>query len=341
MISFASDYMEGAHPSILRRLSEINTSQQPGYGTDGICESAKAKIRLACNAPKADIFFISGGTQTNQLAIDTLLGPCEAVLAAKTGHISLHEAGAIEYTGHKVLELDPTDGKISAAQIEACMEAFRADENNIKMVQPGMVYISHPTEYGTLYSLAELEALSETCRRYGLPLYLDGARLGYALGCPASDVTLPDLARLCDLFYIGGTKVGALMGEALVFPQGNAPKRFRSMVKLHGALLAKGWILGVQFDELFTDGLYEKLGRHAIEMAELVQQIFREKGYLLYPPSPTNQQFIVLSDEQYKQLEKLVTFGYWEPYDASHSVVRFATSWATRREDVEYLREIL
>ena len=253
MLSFNSDYLEGAHPKILERLVQTNMLKTPGYGTDDICESAREKIRAACEAPDAEIHFLSGGTQTNAIVIAALLKSYEGVISAKSGHINVHETGAIEHTGHKVLELPSHDGKISAYELSDSLKTFYEDENHSHMVFPGMVYISHPTEYGTLYTREELTAISEVCHKYKIPLYLDGARLGYGLMSSSTDVTLPLLAKLCDTFYIGGTKVGALCGEAVVFPRHNAPAHFMTIVKQHGALLAKGRLLGIQFDTLFRD----------------------------------------------------------------------------------------
>ena len=257
MLFFENDYGEGAHSAILKRLSETNFEKLSGYGSDTYTQSAKEKIRNACAAPDADVFFLMGGTQTNAIVISTLLKRYEGVVCAQTGHINSHEAGAIEYTGHKVLALPQHNGKIAADELRQYLTGFYADENHEHMVFPGMVYISHPTEYGTLYTKSELEALSAICRDYEIPLYMDGARLGYGLVCPDTDVTLPDIARLTDVFYIGGTKVGALCGEAVVFPK-KAPAHFMTMIKQQGALLAKGRLLGIQFDTLFTDELYKK-----------------------------------------------------------------------------------
>lgn len=341
MLYFESDYMEGAHEKIMQRLTETNYEQVSGYGNDHFCESAKEKIKAACECPDADVYFLVGGTQTNQLVIDTMLAPYEGVVAATTGHVSLHEAGAIEYTGHKVLEIPGHDGKIRAEDLEAFIRNFWQDGNHEHMTFPGMVYISHPTEYGTLYTSAELENISEICHAHNIPLYLDGARLGYGLMSYQTDVTLPQIARCCDAFYIGGTKVGALCGEAIVFTHHNAPKYFITRMKQHGALLAKGRLQGIQFDTLFTDDLYFKISRHAIDMAELLKKGFQEKGYSFYLDSPTNQQFIVLKDEDMMRLEKHVKFSFWEKPDEDHTVVRFATSWATKKEDIEELMKLL
>lgn len=341
MLSFESDYTEGAHEKILKRLLETNLEQLSGYGCDKYCESAKEKIRAACKCPNADIHFLVGGTQTNQLVIDAMIAPYEGVIAAETGHVSTHEAGAIEYTGHKVLTLPQHDGKIHADELETFLRDFYEDANHEHMVFPGMVYISHPTEYGTLYSSSELENISAICEAHQIPLYLDGARLGYGLMSLHTDVTLPLIAECCDAFYIGGTKVGALCGEAVVFTHHSTPKHFLTRMKQHGALLAKGRLLGIQFDALFTDDLYFRISRHAIDMAELLKTGLREKGYSFYLDSPTNQQFIILEDEDIDRLKKHVSFGFWEKLDRDHTVVRLATSWATTEEQIAQLMELL
>ncbi|MBQ9030070.1 MAG: aminotransferase class V-fold PLP-dependent enzyme [Parasporobacterium sp.] len=341
MISFESDYIAGAHPKVLERLCETNLEALPGYGTDHYCEQAKEKIRKALDCPEAQVEFLVGGTQTNAVVISSMLKDYEGVVAAVTGHVSVHEAGAIEYTGHKVLGLPQKDGKISAAELNSYLETFYSDDNYEHMVFPGMVYISYPTEYGTLYSRQELEEIAAVCRKYQIPLYLDGARLGYGLMSPAADLTLPDIARICDVFYIGGTKVGALCGEAVVFTKGNMPAHFITSVKKRGALLAKGRLTGVQFDALFTDGLYFEIGAHAIRMAEQLKRIFREKGYRFYLESPTNQQFLILKDTELERLQEQVAVSWWEKPDEDHTVVRFATSWSTTEEDIQKLEEIL
>lgn len=341
MLSFESDYTEGAHEAILKRLAETNREQTPGYGADPYCEAAKEKIAGACRCPQADIYFLTGGTQTNQTVIDSLLKNYEGVIAAQTGHVNVHEAGAIEFTGHKVLALPQKNGKIEPETLRAYMEAFYKDPSHDHMVFPGMVYISHPTEFGTLYTKAELTALSEICGEYGLPLFLDGARLGYGLMSLDTDVTLEDIARLCDVFYIGGTKVGPLFGEAVVFTKKNAPRQFVTLIKQHGALLAKGRLLGLQFDTLFTDGLYFEISRHAIQMAERLKKGLREKGCKFLIDSPTNQQFVVLDQDTIRRLEEQVAFSIWEPVDENHMAVRFATSWATTPEMVDALLELL
>lgn len=340
-LSFASDYMEGAHPAILERLIATNTMQTAGYGNDQFSESAKDKIRMACQAPEADVAFLVGGTQANAVVIDALLRPYQGVLAAQSGHINVHEAGAIEYGGHKVFALPHQEGKISAKAIAASAEGYLNDVNRAHMVAPGMVYLSQPTEYGTLYLLSELEQISAVCRRYQIFLYVDGARLAYALACPENDVTLPDLARLCDAFYIGGTKCGALFGEAVVIPKHQLIPHFFTIIKQHGALLAKGRIAGIQFDTLFSDHLYEKIGRNAVERADEIRAGLVQKGYPLAVHSPTNQIFVILKKEQAGSLAEQVELGFWENQDASHVIMRIATSWATPKEDVAALMKIL
>ena len=336
-LSFASDYLEGAHPEILKRLAETNLVQSAGYGMDEFSASAKDKIRAACRAPEADVFFLVGGTQANATVIDACLRSYQGVIAAESGHISVHEAGAIEHSGHKVLALEHTNGKLPAGVLSGFLERYRKDETRDHMVMPGMVYLSQPTEYGTLYSHGELEEISRICRENGLSLYVDGARLAYALACPENDVTLPDLAALCDVFYIGGTKCGALFGEAVVIPKHDFIPHFFTMVKQHGALLAKGRIAGIQFDTLFTGGLYESLGRNAINAADTIREALSAKGYQQTFPSPTNQIFVVLERQQAEALEEKAELGFWENIDESHVVMRIATSWATRPEQVEQL----
>lgn len=341
MLSFANDYSEGAHEKILQKLIDTNMESLPGYGSDRYCDLAKEKIREVCRCEDADIHFLTGGTQTNQIVIDSMLAKYEGVIAATTGHVNVHEAGAIEYTGHKVLELPHTDGKLAAAEIGHYMESFYGDVNHEHMVFPGMVYITHPTEYGTLYTKRELSDISAVCTKYHVPLYLDGARLGYGLAGEDTDVMLPDIAEYCDVFYIGGTKVGALCGEAVVFTKRNTPAHFMTLIKQHGALLAKGRLLGIQFDTLFTDNLYLENGRNAIRMAGLLRNAFEEKGYTFYLKTPTNQIFIVLENARMRELQDKVIFDFWEKYDENHTVVRFATSWATSEEDVKKLISLL
>ena len=334
---FMSDYMEGAHPAILQRLAETNMVQAAGYGLDAFSERARAKIRAACAAPGAEIHFLTGGTQTNMTVISAMLRPYQGVVAAETGHIALHEAGAIERGGHKVLALPAADGKLTVDAVAACLSAYADDENRDHMVMPGMVYVTHPTEYGTLYTQEELTAISDVCRAHGVPLFLDGARLAYALSCRANDVTLEDIARLTDAFYIGGTKCGALIGEAVVFPTPGTVPHFFSIVKQCGALLAKGRVLGIQFDTLFTDGLYERCGAHAIAAADRIRAALREHGYRFAWETPTNQIFLALTPAERERLEQHVQIDFWEKISDETTVMRIATSWATRAEDVDRL----
>lgn len=336
MLHFDCDYMEGAHPEVMRRLMETNLEQTPGYGNDRYTGNAKKLILEACglDGETGKVFLLVGGTQTNATVIDGLLARHEGVLAADTAHINVHEAGAIESTGHKVLALPSYDGKVKAADIEKYIKDFYADESHMHMVTPGMLYISHPTELGTLYSFSELEAISRVCRKAGIPLYLDGARLGYGLAADGTDVTLKDVARLCDVFYIGGTKIGTLFGEAVVVTRPDLLRDFTPLVKQHGALLAKGRLLGVQFETLFTDGLYMEISRHAVNMAMKLKKAFTDNGYRLFIDSPTNQQFVYLPNEEIDRLRKIASFELWGPRKDKETPVRFVTNWATREEDV-------
>ena len=341
MIYFNSDYLEGAHPALMAKLNETNMVQTVGYGEDEYCAAAREKIKAVCQAPEADVHFLVGGTQTNTVVISALLAGHEGVIAADTGHIAVHEAGAIEATGHKVLTVPECDGKLRAADVEAYLETFYADASYTHMVFPGMVFIAHPSELGTLYSLAELEELSTLCRRHQIPLYLDGARLAYGLAAPDTDVSLTDIARLTDAFYIDGTKCGALCGEAVVFPRGGMPRHFLTHAKQHGALLAKGRLLGVQFDTLFTDRLYDELGRHAIAMAGELRHILREAGCTFFRESPTNQQFVVLDNAQVEALAERVRFSTWEKLGDGRTVIRLVTSWSTTPDDLAALKAAL
>ncbi len=336
MLHFDCDYMEGAHPEVMRRLMETNLEQTPGYGNDRYTGNAKKLILEACglDGETGKVFLLVGGTQTNATVIDGLLARHEGVLSADTAHINVHEAGAIESTGHKVLALPSYDGKVKAADIEKYIKDFYADESHMHMVTPGMLYISHPTELGTLYSFSELEAISRVCRKAGIPLYLDGARLGYGLAADGTDVTLKDVARLCDVFYIGGTKIGTLFGEAVVVTRPDLLRNFTPLVKQHGALLAKGRLLGVQFETLFTDGLYMEISRHAVNMAMKLKKAFTDNGYRLFIDSPTNQQFVYLPNEEIDRLRKIASFELWGPRKDKETPVRFVTNWATREEDV-------
>ena len=366
---FASDYMEGAHPLILQRLMETNLLHTVGYGTDEFSESARAKVRKACNAPDADVYFLVGGTQTNATVIGSILRPYQGVIAAETGHVSTHEAGAIEAGGHKVITLPHKNGKLDADTIERCIQGYWDDANHEHMVMPGLVYISQPTEFGTLYSLEELTKISEICHRCNVPLYVDGARLAYALACPKNDVTLPDLARLCDAFYIGGTKCGALFGEAVVLPRHDFIPHFFTLIKQNGALLAKGRIAGIQFETLFTEVsagsgkvsaegvsaavssgetssdetclLYEMVGQNAIAAADRIRAALVQKGYEISFECPTNQLFITVDDTQKERLEALLELSFWEKRPDGRTVLRICTSWATDQRDVDRLIEIL
>ena len=327
MIRFESDYLEGALPQIMYRLMSTNFEQTAGYGCDPYCESARELIKKECAAPDADIHFLVGGTQTNMTVIAAALRPHQGVLAAETAHIEAHETGAIEATGHKVITLDSTDGKINAKQVEDYVLRHRADESFEHIVQPAMVYISQPTETGTVYTLPELEELSAVCRRLGILLYVDGARLACALACEGTP-KLPDLARLCDVFYIGGTKHGTLFGEAVVILNDALKKDFRYIIKQHGGMLSKGRLLGLQFDELFSDGSYYEVGRNEVRLAQKIADAFKKKGIELYYDSPTNQIFPVLSDEQIMKLSETYSFSV-QGKTPGGTVTRFCTSWAT------------
>ena len=340
-LNLACDYMQGAHPAILRRMLENNLVKSGVYGEDAFSESAREKIREACRAPEADVWFLVGGTQTNATVLDALLRPYEGVISADTGHICIHEVGAIEHGGHKVLALPGKNGKITAEQVQGCVDAFRNDANHDHVVMPGAVYLSEPTELGTLYSLRELEDISRVCHENGLRLYVDGARLAYSLACPENDVTLPDLARLCDVFYIGGTKCGTLLGEAVVFPKHDFIPHFFSITKQHGAVLAKGFVAGLQFDTLFTDHLYFEIGRTAIDAANRIRKALREKGYTLPVDAPTNQIFVLLDQEKLEELSSKVEMSFWDKPDAEHTTMRFVTSWATTDADVDGLIALL
>ncbi len=339
MIYFNSDYLEGAHPSIMKRLMDTNMAQSVGYSEDEYCAAAREKIKAACEAPDADVHFLVGGTQTNTTVIASILRPYQGVIAPTTGHINCHETGAIESTGHKVLALPTDNGKITAQQIEEYYLWHHTSPDFEHIVMPGMVYISYPTEGGTIYSKAELTAIYETCQRCGLPLYIDGARMGYGLMSDECDLTLPELARLCDVFYIGGTKVGALFGEAVVVMNPALKKDFRFFMKQRGGMLAKGRLLGIQFDTLFTDDLYLKISRHAIDMAHQIREIFVSAGYPLLFDSPTNQQYPIMPDSELAEIGKNFGYEYWERVDETHSGVRFCASWATTQENVDALRE--
>ena len=341
MVYFQSDYIMGAHPEILRRLTETNFEALAGYGFDKYCDSAKEKIKAACQCPDGDVWLIAGGTQTNAIVISSMLERYEGVIATVTGHIGFHEAGSIEYTGHKVFLLPHHDGKLDAGELDSFINDFYADDNHEHMVFPGMVYVSHPTEYGTLYTKDELTKISAICRKNNIPLFLDGARLGYGLMSNRTDLSLPEIASLCDVFYIGGTKVGALCGEAVVFTKNNTPKHFMTSIKQHGGLLAKGRLLGEQFATLFTDNLYFEISKNAIDKAEALKKLLVERGYKFHLDSPTNQQFIIIENGKLEELRQNVAVGFWEKYDEEHTVVRLATSWATTDSDIEELAKYL
>lgn len=335
MIRLACDYQEGCHPKILERMVQTNLESTPGYGTDAYCESAKAKIKAACQAPNSEVFLLIGGTQTNATVIRSILRPCEGVIAVTSGHINGHEAGAIELGGHKVLTIEPHDGKMVASQLDQYIVDTLTAPSWDHGVIPAMVYISQATETGSVYSHAELEAISKVCHKHGMPLFIDGARLGYALASEGADMTLADIARLADVFYIGGTKVGALLGEAVVFTNTKLAKNFFTIMKQGGAVLAKGRLLGLQFDTLFTDNLYFEISRHAINMAMKLKTALKAKGYRFYSESPSNQQFVILENNQLAQLEQHVQVSHWCKVDEKHTAVRFCTSWATTEENID------
>ena len=335
MIRFECDYNTGAHPKILEALVNSNGEACPGYGVDEHCEHARAMLRDLCRAPEAGVHFLVGGTQTNTTVIAAALRPHQGVLAPNTGHINIHETGAIEATGHKVLALPNTDGKISARQIDGYCKTHYDDPSWEHMVQPGMVYISHPTELGTVYTLAELEAIREVCLRWKLPLFVDGARL--AAGLAASDITLPDLARLCDVFYLGGTKAGLLFGEAVVITNPALGREFRCLIKQRGGMLAKGRLLGVQFEAFLTDNLFLEIGKREVEQAMRIRKVLLDKGIPLLMDSPTNQQFPILPDRVVEELGKKYSYEFWTKVDADRSAIRFCTTWSTRDEDLDAL----
>ena len=337
MILFYSDYLEGAHPRILERLAQTNLMQTPGYGEDPICNEAKELIRNACSAPGADVHFLVGGTQTNATVISSILRPYQGVICASSGHINVHETGAIEHTGHKVLPLPAKDGKISAGQIREAMQQHYNDSSAEHMVQPGMVYISFPTELGTIYSKKELQDIREACSDWEIPLFIDGARLGYGLEASDCNLLLRDIAALADVFYIGGTKQGALFGEAVVICNDALKADFRYNIKQNGGMLAKGRLLGIQFKALFEDDLYFRLSRKADRQAERIAEAFRSKGYGFLVESHTNQVFPILPSEAERELSENFGFELWQKVDSSHNGVRFCTSWATTDEAVDEL----
>lgn len=341
MIYFNCDYMAGAHPEVLRALCATNSVKTVGYGADPFTEEAKKIILKSCGLDDGAVFFLEGGTQTNKIVIDRLLSRNDGVVCCDSGHINVHESGAIEADGHKVLPIPGKDGKLDAESLHKFVSDFYRDETNEHMVRPAMVYVSHPTEFGTLYSLQELRDLSETCRNLNIPLYIDGARLAYGLASDETDVSLHDIASLADVFYIGGTKCGALFGEAVISRRPELLPRFISLMKLHGALLAKGRLLAVQFITLFNDGLYFRIGEQADRFARQIKNGFIEKGYKVFIDSPTNQQFFILPNKIIDRLSETVGFELWGPKGENESIVRFVTDWTTTEEDVKYLLELI
>lgn len=341
MIQFQCDYNEGAHPRILERLIQTNLEQTVGYGEDHYCESARNIIKEVCGRADADVHFLVGGTQANATVISSVLRPYQGVVCAHTGHINVHETGAIEHGGHKVLAIPSKNGKIAADDLLKCIQDHYSEDGPEHTVQPGMVYISFSTETGTIYSLSEIRAIRHVCTEYGLPLFIDGARLGYGLASEGCDVTLKDIADLADVFYIGGTKQGALFGEAVVITDEGLKKDFRYFIKQNGGMLAKGRLLGIQFQALFEDGLYFQLSEHAVSLALKIRDAFKAKGYPFIAESPSNQQFPILPDEVLEKLGKDFLFSVWQKVDESHTAVRFCTSWATRPEAVDKLLDAI
>lgn len=338
MIRFECDYAEGALPYILQLLSDTNYEQTPGYSRDTYCERARRLIREECCAPNADVHFLVGGTQANKTVIQSILKSHQGALCASTGHINTHESGTIEAGGHKVLTIPSDDGKISAKQVKAYIAGHYSDATMEHTVQPGVVYISNPTENGTMYTKSELEAIRSVCDEYDIPLFLDGARMGYGLAAPGNDLTLADYARICNVFYIGATKVGALFGEAVVINDERLKKDFRYHIKQNGGLLAKGRLLGIQFIGLFDENkLYHKVSKHAVDMAMKMKKAFEEAGFAFRYDSPTNQQFPILPNEIMEKLAEKYAFSFWEKTDENHTCVRFCTSWATKEENVDRL----
>ena len=341
MLHFDTDYMRGAHPAVMERLVETNLLQTPGYGADEYTAHARELILKACGLEDGKVLFLAGGTQTNATVIDSVLARQEGVLAVETSHINVHEAGAVEATGHKVLTLPSHQGKMHAEDLQKWLDDFFRDDTYEHMVAPGMVYITHPTEMGTLYTLSELEAISEVCRKAHLALYLDGARLSYGLAAPGADVTLKDIAQLCDVFYIGGTKAGALFGEAVVVSNPALFDHALTLIKRHGALMAKGRLISLQFERLFTDNLYVEIAGSAVARAMQLKEAFVRAGFELYMDSPTNQQFFLLPNEVIDRLQTAATFELWGPRGETKSAVRFVTDWATSEADVNALVDLL
>ena len=341
MLSFECDYNNGAHPKVLENLIRYNEERPTPYGFDAFSERAKDRIREACGMPDAQIFFLTGGTQANATTIDSMLYQYEGVICVETGHINVHEAGAVEFTEHKIITLPGDQGKMDAKVLDKYLDDFMHDGNNAHAVYPGLVYITFPTELGTLYTAHELDEIYKVCQHYEIPLYIDGARLGYGLMADGNDITLPYLARHCDVFYIGGTKIGALCGEAVVFTNRQAHKHFFSIQKQHGAVIAKGALIGLQFEALFTDNLYFDLARHAIDMAMRMKQLFKEKGFEFWLDSPTNQQFVILPDALVERLSKQMEFTHWGQASGHRTICRFVTSWATTDEELKELEKII
>ena len=337
MYQFQCDYNEGAHQRILDRLVETNFEQTVGYGEDHYCVQARETIKAVTGRADADVHFLVGGTQANATVISSILRPHQGVLCADTGHINVHETGAIEHSGHKVLALHHTNGLLDAETIRVAMEEHLAEDGPEHTVQPGMVYISFSSEVGTVYSLSQLKEISKVCREYDLPLFIDGARMGYGLASEGCDVTIKDIAQLADVFYIGGTKQGALFGEAVVIVNDKFKKDFRYFIKQNGGMLAKGRLLGLQFQTLFEDGLYFETSSHAVNLALKIRDAFKDKGYAFLVDSPSNQQFPILPNDVMDRLSKDFKFSIWKKIDADHTAVRFCTSWATRDEAVEAL----
>ena len=347
MISFECDYNNGAHPRVLENLVKYNDAKPTPYGFDEFSERAKDRIREAIGMPDAQIFFLTGGTQTNATTIDSMLYQYEGVICVGSGHINVHEAGAVEFTEHKIITIPDTLGKMEARVLDKYLDDYMHDGNKDHAVHPGLVYITFPTELGTLYSARELDDIYQVCRRYDIPLYIDGARLGYGLMADDNDVTLPYLARHCDVFYIGGTKIGALCGEAVVFTNRQAHKHFFSIQKQHGAVIAKGALIGLQFEALFTPvddngtPLYFQLSRHAIDMAMQMKHIFQKKGYEFWLDSPTNQQFVILPDAKVEELAAKMDFTHWGQAEGHRTICRFVTSWATTPDEINELERLL
>ena len=341
MIYFHNDYSEGCHQKVLEKLIATNLEQTPGYGEDFYCEQAAKKIKALCGNDNLAVHFLVGGTQTNLTVIAAALRPHQAALGPESAHINVHETGAVEATGHKVLSVPSADGKITAQQVKTVVQTHRASGSFEHEAQPKLVYISNPTEYGTIYMLSELEELAATCKEYGLYLFMDGARLGYGLAAKENDVTLKDLARLCDVFYIGGTKVGALFGEAVVISNPALNEDFRYLMKQKGAMLAKGRLLGIQFDVLMEDNLYFDLGTYAVGLADKIRESLDKMGVSYLVNSTTNQIFPIMQEKHLKELRKNFTFTEMEHVDDTHRVVRICTSWATTKENVDTLCKAL